>query len=221
MKIRLGDLRRIIREAVGEGEGLAAYVTEEHGGFKATVYNSAAVENLLRKSLGYIDDETMAKLKRYTVGRVQVLKPMDPCWDAMMIASIAGPGKLMYGVAYALSPSGLLISDRDSMTSDALSAWKRMAAKADRGKKELDDVNEPATPDPYDDCELRPEEFLNHAYEAQGWEKVELRSMQEEHERLMKTLTATGKLTRLAIELAISAAGLSYFQTRYREALQG
>ena len=221
MRIKLGELRRIIRESVGEGEGLAAYVTEDYNGFKATVYHPAPVENMMRKSAGYVDDEMMAKLKKYIVGRVQVLKPMEPCWDAMMIASIAGPGKLMYGVAYALSPSGFLISDRDSMTPDAVSAWKRMVAKRDRGKKKLDDIHPPhQTPEPEDDCVLRPEDFLNYAYESQGWEEGELRLMQGEHDRLVSSVTKDGTLSRDEVENALAKAGLSYFQARYREALR-
>jgi len=222
MKIRLGELRKIIREAVGVGEGLAALVTEDLGGFKATVYYSVPVEKMFRKSSGDVihqSPELMAKLVANVVGRVQVIEPMEPCWDAMMVASIAGPGKLMYGVAYALSPSGLLISDRDSMTSQAVAAWRNMAAKGTRGKKKLDDINPPhETPEPEDDCVLRPEGFLNYAYEAEGWEMGTLETMRDEHESLVARVTKDGVLSRDEVEKALTKAGLSYFQARYREA---
>jgi hypothetical protein len=135
----------------------------------------------------------------------------------MTISSIAGPGKLMYGLAYALSPSGLLISDRESMTSDAVSAWKGMAGKGTRGKKKLDNVAEPETPEPEDDCKVRPEEFLNYAYKAEGWEQETLRSLQDEHERLAKRV-CQGDLTRSIFESSITSAGFSYFSTRYFQA---
>ena len=223
MKIRLSELRRIIREAMGEGEGLAAMVAEDLGGFKATVYHPAPVENMMRKSPGDVISQSpdlMAKLKAYMVGRVQVIEPMEPCWDAMMIASIAGPGKLMYGVAYALSPSGLLISDRDSMTSQAVAAWRNMSAKGIRGKKKLDDINPPhSTPEPEDDCILRPEEFLNYAYESEGWEPAALQAMRREHENLIARVTSNDVLTRDEVEKALTRAGLSYFQSRYKAAM--
>ena len=220
MKIKLGELRRIIREAAGVGKDLAAVVDENSSGFKATVYDPVKLEDLVLDSPAVLSDGPTA-LKGCIVGRVQIIKPQEPCWDAMMISSIAGPGKLMYGIAYALSPSGLLISDRDSMTSDAVSAWKRMSTKGTRGRKKLDNVFPPhATPETEDDCLLLPDEFLNYAYESEGWEKETLQSLQVEHERLVKRLTTGGKLSKLHIELAISSAGFAYFQTQYKAALK-
>lgn len=217
MRIKLGELRRIIREAAEVGKDLAA-VTEKHlGGFKATVYDPVKLEDLLLDSPKIVFTGGPDALKSCIVGRVRIGKPDEPCWDAMTISSIAGPGKLMYGLAYALSPSGLLISDRESMTSDAVSAWKGMADKGTRGKKKLDNVTEPETPEPEDDCKVRPEEFLNYAYEAEGWEQEILRSLQDEHERLAKRI-CQGDLTRSVLELSIGAAGHSYFQTRYFQA---
>ena len=221
MKIKLGDLRRIIRESIGGGKDLAALVDETSNGFKATVYDPVMLEDLVLDSPRILSDGPTA-LKSCIVGRVHVVDPGEPCWGAMKVASIAGPGALMYGVGYALSPSGLLISEREpeSMTSDAISAWRGMAAKEDRGKKKLDNINDPQTPPTEDDCDLRPEEFLNYAYEAKGGEEATLQSMRDEHERLVKRLTSDGKLSRLIIELAISSAGFAYFQTRYKAALR-
>jgi|688.fasta_scaffold01425_4 hypothetical protein len=225
MKIRLGELRRIIREAAEAAQlntdELAAMLTENDGGAKVVVYHPVPIENMMRKLPGDVVDrspELMAKLKEYMVGWVQVVKPKDPCWDAMMIASIAGPGKLMYGIAYALSPSGLLISDRDSMTDVAVSAWRNMSTKGNRDKKKLDNVSEPATPEPNDDCVLRPEEFLNYAYGAEGWEMGVLETMHDNHEVMIARATKGGILTREEVEKVLTEAGLSYWRTRYRAA---
>ena len=220
MRIRLGELRRIIREASEVGKDLAALVDETSNGFKATVYDPVRLEDLVLDSPGILSDGPSA-LKGCIVGRVQVVEPEAPCWGAMKVASIAGPGKLMYGLAYALSPSGLLISDRDpaSMTAQSISAWRSMAAKSGRGRKKLDNIADPQTPEPEDDCDIRPEEFLNYAYESEGWEGETLRSLRAEHERLVKRLTSGGDLSRLLIELAISSAGFAYFQTRYKAAI--
>ena len=222
MKIRLGELRKIIREATEVGKDLAAVVDETSNGFKATVYDPVKLEDLVLDSPAILSDGP-AGLKGCIVGRVHIVKPAGPCWGAMKVASIAGPGALMYGIGYALSPSGLLISEREpeAMTTASISAWRRMAAKNDRGKKELDSLYPPhRTPSTEDDCELRPEEFLNYAYEAKGGEAALLQSMQDEHERLVKRLTSGGDLSRLHIELAISSAGFAYFQAQYRTALK-
>lgn len=221
MKIRLGELRRIIREAADVGKDLAAVVDETSNGFKATVYDPVVLEDLVLDSPEILSDGPTA-LKDCIVGRVHIVKPEAPCWDAMKVASVAGPGKLMYGLAYALSPSGLLISDREpeAMTAQSISAWRNMATKSSRGRKKLDNIAAPATPEPEDDCDIRPEEFLNYAYESEGWEGETLRSLQTEHERLVKRLTSDGKVSRLLVELAISAAGFAYFQTRYKAALK-
>jgi hypothetical protein len=220
MRIRMGELRRIIREVAVVGQDLAVFVDVASNGFKATVYDPVVLEDLVLDSPEILSGGPTA-LKGCVVGRVQIVKPEAPCWGAMKVASIAGPGKLMYGLAYALSPSGLLISDREpnAMTTQSISAWRKMAMGSSRGRKKLDNIVDPQTPEPEDDCDVRPEEFLNYAYAAEGWEGEKLRSLQAEHERLVKRLTSDGKLSRLPIELAISSAGFAYFQARYRAAL--
>ena len=225
MKIRLGDLRRIIREAADGAslntDELAAMLIEEDSGARVVVYHPVPVENMMRKLPGDVitlSPDLMGKLKSYVVGWVKVVKPTDPCWDAMMIASIAGPGKLMYGIGYALSPSSLLISDRDSMTNVAVSAWRNMSTKGTRGKKKLDDVDAPSTPEPVDDCKVLKDDFLNYAYEAQGWEMSVLETMNDNHEAVIARITKGGILSREEVEKALDTAGLSYWRTRYRAA---
>lgn len=220
MKIKLGELRRIIREAAGIGQDLAVVVSQTANGSKATVYDPVKLEDLMLDSPEVLSAGPTA-LKDCIVGRVQVSVPEAPCWGAMKIASIAGPGKLMYGLAYALSPTGLLISEREpgAMTSLSISAWRKMSAKGSRGRKKLDNINDPVTPETEDDCDLRPEEFLNYAYESEGWENETLSSLQAEHERLIKRLTSGGDLSRPNIESAIASAGFAYFQTRYKAAM--
>ena len=228
MKIKLGDLRKMIRGAIGgggaPGDGYAAVVTSDQAGFKATVYDPSAFEDVLLDTSDFSSlltatgGELLSLLKGCIVGRVQIVSPSAPCWDAMMIASIAGPGKLMYGLAYALSPSGLLISDRDSMTPQAVGAWKNMAAKGGRDRKKLDDVGAPETPEPIDDCEVLKDDFLNYAYKEEGWEDGVLRSLQAEHDRLVNRVTKGGELTKADLERIITQAGFAYFQRRYREA---
>ena len=219
MRIRLGELRRIIRESIDVGKDLAVAVEEAPRGFKATVYDPVVFEGLVLDSPDVLIAPPGA-LKNCVIGRVQVIKPLDPCWDAMSVASIAGPGKLMYGVAYALSPTGLLISDRDSMTDDAVSAWRRMAVKSTRNRKKLDDIFAPQTPEPEDDCTLLADEFLNYAYESEGWEMETFNSLKSEHERLVKRLTSGADVSREAIERCLLAGGHAYFQKQYNAALK-
>lgn len=152
------------------------------------------------------------------VGYVSITKPTESCWDAYEVSLAAGPGKIVYGCAYATSPSGLVMSHRESMTPKAKSAWRGMAAKGTRGRKKLDNVYDPVTPEPEDDCFLRDEDDLDYAYEATEDDKKMLEKMVAEHEALRSELIRRGGALAEYVEsdlrIALRAAGLDFFDKK-------
>jgi hypothetical protein len=213
---------RILHEA-GRPDtgGLACYIQGRRGQrgdyLSATVYDVSGIEESMSTSPECFVRTSITGRYKPLVPHIRgwsSITPMkQPCWGAYTISTIAGPGKLVYGLAYAMSPNGLLISDCGSMSKDALSAWKNMSIKGTRDRKKLDDFEDPKTPSPEDDCALRKEEYLNYAYDSEGWEKDMLNSMVARHESLVERLSE--EMKREDFEYVIFSAGNMYFNKMY------
>ena len=211
--------RRILKESGAPStEGMACYVEstgDEAGLLNATVYNTKGIEKELKNNPGLF--KTGLSIVKYRplmdhiIGCVSIKDTADPCLGAYEISTIAGRGKLVYGLAYALSPNGMIISDRYSMSPEALGAWKNMADKGTRSRKPLDNVKNPRTEDPSDDCTWRKEEYLNYAYESEGWEKGMLSSLRAAHKNFVITLDVPQK----DFENVITIAGGLFFDYSY------
>ena len=138
-------------------------------------------------------------------GYVGLRKPDEPCEGAYEVAGIAGEGGTLYRLAYALSPSGLLVSDRhEDMSPDAVSAWKRMAAEGKRGRHALNP----------DECSLSQHEFLNYAYEVEPGDVELLKAMQAAHESFLSGLPRG--VDRGKFENGLMSAGKMYFGSSIR-----
>ena len=188
-------MRRLLREegSGGRGDDLAVCVVGTPG-VRATATVYRAEETLERwRDVSGLDGSCI-------VGWVNLWKPTGaPCRGAWMIAGIAGPGRLVYGLAYALSPTGLVVPDRTSVSTSARAAWKGYASKAaGRGAVHpLDDADHPPegqsayhdahhTEDPNDDCYTsHSEDFLNAAYEGHGDEDAMLKRLQAAHQAVL------------------------------------
>ena len=93
------------------------------------------------------------------IGMIEISKPNQACNDAWYVGAIAGKklGGAMYDLGYWLSPSGVLMSDRKTMTHHAVKAWNKFANDEKfKTRKKLDDINNPQNSDPSDDCEVWP-----------------------------------------------------------------
>lgn len=168
MKIRLGDLRQIIREVVG-GDQMALYTwSNSSSDIKVVLYSPV--------ELFALDWPDVYELPKEVVkGYASFSKTDEPCNGAWQVSSIAGIGygKTLYGLGYYLAPGGRLMPDRMFTSKRATSAW---TAALGRGKLKgfpLDDISEPRTEDPNDDCELQvptkkggPDPVLDVAYEG-------------------------------------------------------
>lgn len=224
MKIKLSQLKKIIREEVARSlddvstSDIAAVTMETGTSKTAVVYNvEAMITALGRRTL----DDTFK-----VVGIVQISEPKGaPCRGAWMIRGITGPGKIMYGLAYAMSPTGLIVPDRSSVSPSARAAWKGYSSKANPADVlPLDDADHPKkgvdpyhdkhhTADPMDDCYTsHGEEHLNAAYRGPGGESALLDRLMYNHERAMKLVNASDD-KREQIESALIDAGYVAFDT--------
>ena len=185
MKIRLGELRRLIREAL-EGEELALYIWRYPSHVKVVLYSPSEL-------LGLDWENTFEIPKSVVKGYAAFRQTDNPCNDAWEVSSIAGIGfgKLLYGLGYALVPGGRLMPDRHFSSRRAKDAWTKSAGKM-KGLP-LDDVNSPKTKDPNDDCEVQvptgkggPDPVLDVAYEGP---KVDPSPMVRVHEETIDKLT--------------------------------
>ena len=101
MKIRLGDLRRLIREALG-GEDLAVYMW--NSSYMTRVGSSSSSVKLVLYSpselLGLDWENTFEIPKDVLKGYAAFGQPENPCHGAWEVSSIAGVGygKLLYGI---------------------------------------------------------------------------------------------------------------------------
>ena len=228
MKIKLSQLKNIIREEVGRSlfresledirtSDVAAIMLNTGTSRTAVVYNVEAMITALGRRM--LDDTFKV------VGVVQISEPKGaPCRGAWMIRAITGPGKIMYGLAYAMSPTGLIVPDRSSVSPTAAAAWRGYSTKASpENVLPLDDasMHTPSgkskgphpnhTPDPMDDCfTSHDEEFLNAAYRGPGGEKALLDRLTNNHERAMKLVNASDD-KREKIESALVDAGYVAF----------
>ena len=190
MKIRLGDLRRLIREAL-EGEDLALYEWKPRPGYIKIVLYSP--EKLL--ALDWSDRSGFPA--GIVKGYASFHKPDQPCKDAWEVFSIAGIGygKLLYGLGYSLVPTGRLMPSRTFSSPRAKEAWGKQVGKLK--SYPLDDISAPEekkrTPkDPSDDCELQkpimnggPDHVMDAAYEGGG---VDPTPMRVAHKRVVRNL---------------------------------
>lgn len=137
-------------------------------------------------------------------------------------AAAPGLGKILYGIGYALSPSGLLMPDRHTVSPDAAQAWKK--ASKDRKSLKLDALppnNKTATPN--DDAELHSEpgkEHLDYVYEEQGWEKNVMSRLMAQGNTALKELSEDVNRDESAIRSVFISAGTHFFRNQYSSMLK-
>lgn len=102
---------------------------------------------------------------------IYLTPPEDPCNNAKVVQLSAkagdGWGSIIYDMAATWSQGGI-ISHRSSVKSKAEDVYKIFGRRNDIEKKDLDDVLDPKTPPPQDDCILQPENrpALNKSYKS-------------------------------------------------------
>ena len=186
--------RLLFESSLANTENLAACVFPEEGTYEAVLYNvENAKKHLTSSVLRELSPEILIQFK-ITVGMIQIAKPpttIGRCYDAWEVVTVAGPGygDILYAIAYALSPSKLLILDRSSVSDKAYTSWRRESGG--REKFPLDDFDDPKTVPTVDDCTVYKDErsdVLDHAYKAQEWEKSMLAQLRGNHAKFVREM---------------------------------
>jgi len=126
------------------------------------------------------------------VGMIRVDEPNDTCNHAGVIiisAADKGFGPLLYDIAMEKYPGGLT-ADRYSVSPAARHVWTYYAKnRGDVDKKPFDDIDNPQTPDPTDDCVLHDKEHpgtdpLDFSYKSSSG--VQVSQLVANHQRAVE-----------------------------------
>lgn len=201
-----------------------------YAGYYSGDYDKARTARDMKNSL---NDKSVAGAVR---GLMQIKKSGDPCWEAWEVIGSAGPGgadiaRTVYGLAYAMSPSGVVMSDRGSLSAAAKASWARVAASGAREALPLDDISLPReqrrTPDfDGDDCSMyrgksrgsAPEKnpYLQYAYKAQGWERGMMNFLTAAHDDFKKELARIDSKLPGILEKYLRYSISTYFGYHYK-----
>ena len=226
-------MRKLLREYVRsillletvstEGEGLAIFTGEgffDPQSIEAVLVNLAVFKELMttRAKSDKFTALDIAKFaaEKSVVGYISLGPPIHGnAWGAWEVTRSAGPGygKILYSIGYALSPSGLLMPDRVSVSPSARAAWKKASKKYD--SLELDALPpENKTDTKEDDAELHDEEdneYLDRAYIAKGTETGMINQLIAAGKDLETNLAKKFKGKTEQIIAAFHSAGLRHF----------
>ena len=193
MKIRLGELRRVIHEAMGADDDLAAAVMISTGGGVVVVYKPDVLVSAIRD--GSFPASAM-------VGYVRLINMTKYC-GAWELSEMWGPGygDMLTDIAFAISPSGRLVPDRMEVSTPAEKKWIRISQ---RGDVTLEDLP-PKCKSGHDD---RP--HLKKIYSSTG-DPVRLEAMKSRHQEIMDELSAELSISQEKLENIIIDAGASRF----------
>jgi hypothetical protein len=227
---------RLLREShAAQTMGQAAFVKQSPRDITAVLYDQNQIlDNISFFKKHLVDNDKIMSflIKNVYKGVVQIKPPTGgPCRQAWQVTAVAGKGlgKTLYGLGYALSPSGLLMSDRKNVSPSARAAWTK-AYNSGREKLPLDDVSmhdekgEPTwrhtnhTPDPEDDCAAFSEfsgEQLNYAYKKEGWEDSLLDFLETNHKMTMGELAKLDKSWPSNIEEILWTFSRDFWDTQY------
>lgn len=178
-----------------------------------------------RKSEDNVFDFLIEVINKSVVG-YGVFGPPDKgkAYGAWEVTHAAAPGlgKILYGIGYALSPTGLLMPDRHTVSPDAAQAWKK--ASKERQSLKLDDLPpNNKTKSPNDDAELLNQpgnDHLDFAYQEQGWEKGMTSRLIAQGKTALKELSSDVDRDEAAIRNVFISAGTHFFRNQYSEMLK-
>jgi hypothetical protein len=189
---------------------------DRDGVISVIVYSISNVRskiNLLKELLrGYFDDNSRERnffVDEIIKGVIAIVEE-DPysgnCRGAWSITRIAhnrkSPGfgiNILYPIAFALTPTGMIMPDRGIVKPGAANAWKKMYSfkksyplddkgQHDQHNNSLSD-HPNHTEDPSDDCiTTHSAEYLNSAYEADGTEKMILSQLLSNHQQFISEI---------------------------------
>lgn len=179
MKYLKEYIRQIIFESNQGPEDLAMTYRFHSNWAEAVIYDKTRLLDVLDDILDShgADDKVLSTLaqrlvdEEVTKGFVDIGEPPGDdgrCNDAWEVSIAAGPryGHVLYQVAFGLAAHNgkSLTSDRGGSSSAAQTRWGKEVPG--RNKTPFDDLKDPKTPPPEDDCKLQTNPILNFSYGA-------------------------------------------------------
>ena len=196
-------LRQYIRQVLSEnvlGPQELAVIHKSYSNFaEAVIYDPSALLHILydvlESSSG--DDKILGTLAQRLVdediskGFVEIGEPPQDdgrCNDAWEVSISAGPryGNVLYKVAFGLAQQNGkdLTSDRGGSSPKAQTRWEKESAGRD--KHPFDDITDPKTPPPEDDCKLQSNPTLNFSYGAGSGDMSMFEELQKNHSKFLE-----------------------------------
>lgn len=206
MKIRLGDLRKIIREALEVGGDLGAVVRSHSNSVTVTLYRPSVLRGVVkiagnRPKVGSFNPVVKGLIDGGgVVGHLKVFAPKVDCGGAWELGEIWGPGfgRRLVDMAFGLSPAHKVVIDRSTVLDDGLELWKRVTAGM-------------ASEDLPSACTTRhTDPVLNRIYSSTGDLSV-LNAAVAQHAVLMDELSGTFDVAPRQMEDDVLDAGYAKF----------
>jgi hypothetical protein len=196
--------RKLLQEGTGTA-GLGVYAWAEGGAREAVIYDAEELMAAYRKhgkKIAYMP-ETDGIFR----GMIKIQRPKNSCngaWEVKFSAAEnKGDGAIVYAVGFALAyPEMMLIPDRKYVSPAARSGWRSQFDKG-RPSLKLDDVENPKTPEPKDDCNVyndRDAETIDRAYKTIGNEYTIRAALERTHAETMIRLGLEEKTSRKEVE---------------------
>lgn len=196
MRIKLGSLRRLIREALQQ-EDVAIVVLGDQRNAHIIAYSVSGLDKLLSGESVGKNNGVIAGLWGSRQAR------LGPCNDAAVVKKSASGMKGWGTKVYlaALNHFGSLTSDRESVSDSALGMWRSLVSKGFVEGTEFDDIELPWTEPEEDDCKLHQKNpVLNSSYQLKGSlpsEVVEALKRGEQHMNDLSGRGPTDKVNKL------------------------
>jgi len=220
-------IRAILTEAAPDESGLGALVKQSGEEIEVVLFKYDALYAAMSKRKPDEDVFNFLKGNIFSsiVGYGVFSKPTKgEAHGAYEVTHAAAPGlgKVLYGIGYGVSPSGLLMPDRHAVSMDADQAWKR--ASRDRKSLKLDDLPpNNKTKNPEDDAELHDvpgKEHLDYAYQSQGWERSMTNKLISKGETALKELSDDVNRDANVLRHVFMSGGKQFFSDQYRSMLK-
>lgn len=232
MRASFGVLKSLLEAAVSPAsaseQGLALSVFDDGNKTVFTLYDVAAliktVEELFENR--YLTHDAVRMSDDAIVGMIEIFRAANPCNGANEVTGVAarkGYGPLLYDIA--MSTNGPLIADRSAVTPAAAKVWDAYAWRSDVTSKELDDIDNPQTPDPNDDCRVYDDpskSAMNSSYDIQN--KVDTNKLKQNDVEAMKKINVLAEkhgndsLDEKFWSKTLSSAAMTFFISQYRKA---
>lgn len=149
--------------------------------------------------------------------------------EIKLAAAVKGYGPLMYDIAMSNSPNHEIHADRVAVSTDARAVWSFFRDKrSDVEALKFDNVDDPQTPSPEDDCNVHePEKNSAVDYAYKGSKTVNVSGMESVHARFAKAIVniaagtdigrGTGEtwLVDSDVDDGLISAGANFFDLKY------